>query len=109
MGTRGTCPPTSDGGDIICNVPPTFFSRFCIWRGFKNESDVCHVLCEKHFINDASVYNVRKLDFQANLCEAFAEDEKQHYCVDWSFGMGSLAKDCFQPLVNRISIKTLEK
>jgi len=23
--------------------------------------------------------------------------------------MGSLAKDCFQPLVNRISIKTLEK
>jgi len=25
-----------------------------------------------------------------------------------SFGMGSLAKDCFQPLVNRISIKTLK-
>jgi len=23
--------------------------------------------------------------------------------------MGSLAKDCFQPLMNRISIKTLEK
>jgi len=31
--------------------------------------------------------NVRKLDFQANLCEAFA----------------------FKPLVNRISTKTLEK
>jgi len=26
-----------------------------------------------------------------------------------SFGMESLAKDCFQPLVNRVSIKTLEK
>jgi len=26
-GTRGTCPPTfSDGGDIICHVPHTFFS-----------------------------------------------------------------------------------
>ena len=20
---------------------------FCIWRGFKNKSDVCHVLCEE--------------------------------------------------------------
>jgi len=26
-----------------------------------------------------------------------------------SFGMGNFAEDCFQPLVNRISIKTLEK
>jgi len=26
-----------------------------------------------------------------------------------SFRMGSFAKDCFQPLVNRISIKTLRK
>ena len=43
-----------------------------------------------------------------NLCKAFAEDKKQHYCGD-SFGMGSLAKDYFQSSVNRISIKTLEK
>jgi len=35
--------------------------------------------------NDASVY-VRKLDFQANLCEAFAEDKKQHYCGDLVLG-----------------------
>ena len=27
------------------------------------------------------MYNVRKLHFQANLCEVFAED-KQHYCGD---------------------------
>jgi len=26
--------------------------------------------------------NIRKLYFQANLCEVFAEDEKQHYCGD---------------------------
>jgi len=25
------------------------------------------------------VYNVRKLHFQANLCEVFAEDKQQHY------------------------------
>ena len=54
------------------------------------------------------LYNVRKLDFQANLCQAFAEDKKQHYCGDLVLGW-SLVKDCFQPLVNRISIKTLEK
>jgi len=30
------------------------------------------------------VYNInlRKLHFQANLCEVFAEDKKQHYCGD---------------------------
>jgi len=31
-GTRGTCPHHF------------FVFRFCIWRGFKNENDVCHVL-----------------------------------------------------------------
>jgi len=24
--------------------------------------------------------NIRKLHFQANLCEVFAENKKQHYC-----------------------------
>jgi len=32
--------------------------------------------------NDVGVYNVRKLDFQATLCEAFGEDKKQHYYGD---------------------------
>jgi len=58
--------------------------------------------------NDASVY-VRKLDFQANLDETFAEDKKAALLWRRSFGMGNSAKDCFQLLVNRISIKTLEK
>jgi len=26
--------------------------------------------------------NIRKLHFEANLCEVFAEDEKQRYCGD---------------------------
>ena len=36
----------------------------------------------------ASAYNVRKLDFQANLCAAFAEDKMQHYCGDLVLGWG---------------------
>jgi len=51
----------------------------------------------------------RKLDFQENLCEAFVEDKKAALLWRLSFGMGSFAKDCLQLLVNRISIKTLEK
>jgi len=34
-------------------MPPHFFLfRFCIWRGFKNKSDVCHVLWEEIFMLD---------------------------------------------------------
>jgi len=33
--------------------------------------------------------DVRKLDFQADLCEAFAEDKKQHYCGDLILGLGA--------------------
>jgi len=38
--------------------------------------------------NDASVYSIRKLDFQANLCESFPEDKKQHFCGDLVLGWG---------------------
>jgi len=31
-------------------------------------------------------YNVRKLNFQANLCEVFAEDKQQLYCGDLVLG-----------------------
>ena len=37
-------------------------------------------------LNDSSAYNVRKLHFQANLCEVFAENKKQHYCGDLVLG-----------------------
>jgi len=47
----------------------------------------CHVFRNRHGkFNDASVYNVRKVDFPANLCEAFDEDKKQHYCGDLVWG-----------------------
>jgi len=32
------------------------------------------------------IYYYRKLDFQANLCEAFSEDKKQHYRGDLVLG-----------------------
>jgi len=35
-------------------MPPTFLFRFYIWRGFKNKSDVCHVLCEDLFMLDVT-------------------------------------------------------
>jgi len=34
------------------------------------------------------MHNVRKFDFQANLCEAFAEDKEQHCFGDLVFGWG---------------------
>jgi len=30
--------------------PHFFLFRFCIWRDFKNKSDVSHVLCEELFM-----------------------------------------------------------
>jgi len=55
------------------------------------------------------IYYCRRLDFQANLCEAFSEDKKQHYCGDLVLGWADLQKTVFNLLVNRVSIKTLEK
>jgi len=47
--------------------------------------------------NDASAYNVRELDFQANLCEAFVEDKKQHCCGDLVWD-GELSKRLFSTI-----------
>ena len=32
--------------------PHFFLFLFCIWKDFKNKSDVCHVLCEELFMLD---------------------------------------------------------
>jgi len=40
------------GGGHGGRVPHFFLLSFCIWRGFKNKSDVCHVLCEELFMLD---------------------------------------------------------
>jgi len=55
------------------------------------------------------IYYCRNLDFQANLCEAFSEDKKQQYCGDLVLGWAVLQKTVFNLLVNRVSIKMLEK
>jgi len=34
--------------------PTHFIFRFCMWQGFKHESDVCHVLCEELFMLDVT-------------------------------------------------------
>jgi len=60
-------------------------------------------------LKDASVaYNVR-VTFSGKSLRSFCR--KQTAALLWrlSFKMGSFAKDCLQPLVNRISTKTLEK
>jgi len=41
------------------------------------------------------VYKVRKLRFQANLCEAFAEKKQQHYCGDLVLGWAIFQKTDF--------------
>ena len=46
--------------------PHTFLFRFCIWRGFKNKSDVCHVLCEELFMLGGRPY-IAKLMLKQSL------------------------------------------
>ena len=53
LGTRGRVPPLFQTGGHNIPRPPTFFSKFCIRKGFKNKSEVCHVLCEELFKLDS--------------------------------------------------------
>jgi len=47
--------------------PPYFFLfRFCTWRGLKNKSDVCHILCEELFMLDGRPY-IAKLMLEQSL------------------------------------------
>jgi len=43
-----------------------FLFRFCISRGFKNKSDVCHVLCEELFMLDGRPHS--QVDVETELC-----------------------------------------
>jgi len=53
IGWGHVAPPLfSDGGEIIFHVSHIFIFRYCIWRGSKDRSDVCHVLCEELFVLD---------------------------------------------------------
>jgi len=53
VGHEGRVPPhfQTGGHNMPCH-PQFFLFRFCIWRGFKNKSDICHVLCEELFMLD---------------------------------------------------------
>jgi len=55
-GTRGRVPHFFRWGDIICHVPYFFLFGLCIWRGFKNKSNVCHVWCKELFKLDGGLY-----------------------------------------------------
>jgi len=43
-------PPHFYRGVIIYHFPPLFSPKVSIWRGFKTNCDVCHVLCEEFFM-----------------------------------------------------------
>jgi len=63
-GARGTCPPLFQTGGTEYAMFSHFFLfrlgfRFCIWRGFKNKSDVCDVLCEELFMLDGKPYTAK--------------------------------------------------
>jgi len=52
-GTRGKCPPLFQTEGTKYAMPPHFLLfRFCMWRAFKNKSDVCDVLCDEFFMLD---------------------------------------------------------
>jgi len=47
---------------------PLFLLRFCIWRGSKNKSDICHVLREVLFMLDVTQNHVDvERGFQVSL------------------------------------------
>jgi len=54
------------GGHNMSCSPHFFLFRFCISRGFKNKSDVCHVLCEVLFMLD-SRQHIAKLMLKQSL------------------------------------------
>jgi len=56
---QSLCSWAQFGGVRRRRVPPLFHFRFCIWTGFKNKSDVCHVLCEELFILDGRLHIAR--------------------------------------------------
>ena len=52
---RGSWAQFGGGHNMPC--PPRFFLfRFYFWRGFKNKSYVCHVLCEELFMSDGRLH-----------------------------------------------------
>ena len=68
VGDAGDASPPlfQTGGTQYAMSPHFFLFRFCIWRGFKNKSDVCHVLWEELFMLDGRPH-ITKLMLKQSL------------------------------------------
>jgi len=53
-----------------------FLFRFCIWRGFKNKSEVCHILFEELFLLDGRPH-IAKLMLKRSLVSSGDSRMKQ--------------------------------
>jgi len=68
-GQGARVPPTfSDGGTYYVMSRHFFLFRFHIWRGFKNKSDVCHVLSEELFMLDGRSHIAKLMLKQSLVC-----------------------------------------
>ena len=75
---------------VICFVQKRWLTGFSVTL-FVTNSETDRVK-----FKDASVaYSVRKLHFEANLCDVFAENKQQDYCGDLVFGWVVLQKTAF--------------
>jgi len=52
--------------------PHIFLFKFCIWRDFKNKSNVCHVLCEGLFMLDV---RYRQVDAETEFDNGIADSD----------------------------------
>jgi len=69
-----------------------FLYRFCIWRAFKNKSDVCHVLCEELFMLE-DTHNSR-VDVEADVGVVSMVLMFFHFCCDkMTFSILQVFKD----------------
>jgi len=48
--------------------PHFFLFRLCIWRGFKNKSNVCHILCKELFKLDGRLYIAKFMLKRSLVC-----------------------------------------
>ena len=67
-------------GYYVLSPPNIFLFRFCIWRGFKNKSDICHVLCEELFMFD--VVHIAKLMLIQGLAWSLILIFFINFCLD---------------------------
>jgi len=85
LGLVGGCIPCIPPVSAPATVQPWFVPCRNV-TGFAATLIVTYLETDSLYFNDVSVYNVRKLEYQANLCQPFAKDKKQHCCGDLVLG-----------------------